>query len=103
MKYNIKVLSEAIHDIDEAFLWYELNQVGLGDKFISSIEKSFEAISINPSGYIKIYQEIRRILLHNFPYGVYYLTDHKKKEISVIGIIHFKRNPHIWKHRAKKI
>lgn len=102
MKYKIKVLSEAINDIDEAFLWYELNQVGLGDKFISSIEEAIEAISLNPSAYISIYSETRRFLVHNFPYGVYYLTDIEKKEISVIGIIHFKRNPGIWKHRAKK-
>ena len=102
MKYKIKVLSETINDIDEAFLWYELNQIGLGDKFIRSIDEAFETISINPSGYIRIYREIRRILLHKFPYGVYYLADIEKKEISVIGIIHFKRNPRIWKHRAKK-
>jgi plasmid stabilization system protein ParE len=103
MKYTISILSDAVSDIDEAYLWYELNQSGLGKIFIRNIEEAFDSISRDPSGYVKIYQETRRFLVHKFPYGIYYLTDNNKREIKVVGVIHFKRNPRILKYRTKKL
>ncbi len=103
MKYTISILSDAVDDIDEAYLWYELNQSGLGMVFIRKVGEAFDSISKNPSGYVKIYQETRRFLVHKFPYGIYYLTDTEKREIKVVGVIHFKRNPRILKYRTKKL
>ena len=40
MKYNILILTEAEIDIENAFIWYELNQIGLGKKFFESVNKS---------------------------------------------------------------
>ena len=33
MRYIVVILSEAELDIDNAYLWYELQQRGLGNKF----------------------------------------------------------------------
>ena len=33
MKYNVSILSEAEVDIDIAYIWYELRQINLGNKF----------------------------------------------------------------------
>lgn len=30
MNYHVLILSEAELEIDNAFIWYELNQIGLG-------------------------------------------------------------------------
>ena len=103
MKYTISILSDAVSDVDEAYLWYELNQPGLGTLFIGKIEEAFQAISVNPLSFIKIHKEIRRFLVHKFPYGIYYLSDDKNCEIRIIGVIHFKRNPRILKYRTKKL
>lgn len=103
MKYTISILSDAVNDLDEAYLWYELNQAGLGTLFIRKIEEAFEAISIHPSSYIRIHKETRRFLVHKFPYGIYYLTDDNNREIKVVGVIHFKRNPRVLKYRTKKL
>ena len=37
MNYKVVILSEAELDIEEAFIWYELNQIGLGKKGCSLI------------------------------------------------------------------
>ena len=103
MKYTISILADAVSDLDEAYLWYELNQPGLGNLFIRNVEEAFEAISVNPSSFVRIHKEIRRFLVHKFPYGIYYLTDDKGREIKVVGVIHFKRNPRILKYRTKKL
>jgi hypothetical protein len=47
MNYNVLILSEAELDIDEAVIWYELNQIGLGKKFYLSVNKSIHFISAN--------------------------------------------------------
>ncbi len=103
MKYTISFLADAVSDLDEAYLWYELNQPGLGNLFIRNVEEAFEAISVNPSSFVRIHKETRRFLVHKFPYGIYYLTDDKNSEIKVVGVIHFKRNPRILKYRTKKL
>ena len=38
MPYNVLILSEAEHDLDDAFIWYELNQIGLGKRFYESVD-----------------------------------------------------------------
>ena len=35
MIYTVSILSEAEYDIDKAYIWYELRQLGLGDKFFN--------------------------------------------------------------------
>jgi plasmid stabilization system protein ParE len=89
MKFSISILSDAASDLDEAYLWYEFNQPGLGALFIRNIEEAFEAISSNPYSFIRIHKNTRRFLVHKFPYGIYYLTDDKNREVKVVGVIHF--------------
>ncbi|MDD1444469.1 type II toxin-antitoxin system RelE/ParE family toxin [Dolichospermum sp. ST_sed3] len=103
MNYKIRISAEAENDINEAFLWYEYNQIGLGDDFIRNIEESFQSISKNPLAFLKIHRRIRRCLVHKYPYGIYYLNEDNNSEALIIGVIHFKRSSRIWKQRTKKI
>jgi len=36
MNYHVSILAEAELDLDNAFIWYELNQIDLGVKFYES-------------------------------------------------------------------
>ena len=40
MKYIVSILSEAEVDIDNAYIWYELRQIDLGNKFYKKVEES---------------------------------------------------------------
>ena len=99
MKYNVSILSEAEVDIDNAYIWYELRQINLGNKFYKEVEESVQFISNNPYSCKDIYKGIRRFIIKKFPYGIYYKVNFEYKEIQIIGVIHFRRSSRIIKKR----
>jgi toxin ParE1/3/4 len=99
MKYNVSILSEAVDDIDDAYIWYELRQIDLGNKFYKSLDESIHYISYNPYSCEEIYKEIRRYVIKKFPYGIYYKVIFDVKEIQIIGVIHFKRSSRLVRKR----
>ena len=86
-------------DIAGAALWYEDERQGLGLEFLEQIELVFERISVGPHQFPIIEGEIRRALLHRFPYSVYFIP--KEATISIIALLHLHRHPDTWKHRGK--
>jgi len=79
MCYNVLILEDAESDIDNAFLWYEFRQIGLGDRFYEKVNEGIAYIANNPSTSQKIYKKLRRYMVHNFPYGIYYLINENEK------------------------
>ena len=102
MSYEVVFLDDAENDIDEAYIWYESKQRGLGLDFISEVDNAILYIKENPESYRKIFLETRRFIVNRFPYGLYYLIDKKHNLINVIGVINFKRNPKIPRQRTRK-
>ena len=99
MNYHVLILSEAELDIDNAFIWYELNQIGLGNKFYESVNKSVHFIQSRPFSCAEMYKGIRRFVIRKFPYGIYYKVNIADKEIQIVGIIHFKRSLKVLRKR----
>jgi len=100
MPYNILILSEAEHDLDDAFIWYELNQIGLGKRFYESVDKSVHFLSESPLTFAEIYKGLRRSIIKKFPYGIYYKVLMETKEIQIVGVIHFGRDLKILRKRV---
>ncbi len=99
MFYKVSILSEAERDIDDAFIWYEMKQIGLGDQYFETLHDSVFFISKNPLGIKEVYKNVRRFVINKFPYGLYYNVNLTKKQIQIIGVIHFKRSSKIIKRR----
>ena len=95
MSYIVQILSEAEHDIDEAFIWYELNQIGLGNKFFETVDKSVHLIAERPFICAEIYKGLRRFIIKKFPYGIYYKVTLENNVIQIVGVIHFRRGPKV--------
>jgi plasmid stabilization system protein ParE len=57
-----------------------------------------EQIERNPYQFSLIEKNVRRALLHRFPYGVYFVVD--GRNASVIAILHAKRDPSSWLDRT---
>ena len=102
MSYKISLLEEAENELDESFIWYETQKIGLGDEFISHIEKSFEFIKNNPQASQKKRKNVYRHVMKRFPFGIYYSIDQKQSQIQILGILHFKRKPNVWRKRLKR-
>ena len=99
MSYTVSILSEAEVDIDDAYIWYESKQINLGNKFFENLAHSINYISKTPGACQEIYKETRRFVIKKFPYGIYYKVNFEQKEIQIIGVVHFKRNSQLIKHR----
>jgi plasmid stabilization system protein ParE len=100
MRYNVLILAEAEHDLDDAYIWYELNQNGLGKRFFQSVDESVKFLSEDPFVFAEIYDGLRRSLIKKFPYGIYYKVLLEMKEIQIVGVIHFGRDLKILKKRV---
>lgn len=46
--YNLDVLANAESDIETAFIWYEEQEKGLGNRFLNEVENVFQYIENNP-------------------------------------------------------
>jgi plasmid stabilization system protein ParE len=62
----------AAADIDDAFLWYEGQRVGLGHEFLAAAQALIDGIAQHPLRYPVIRRNTRRALLRRFPYAMYY-------------------------------
>ena len=60
--------SAAEAEIEEAYRWYEEQRKGLGFDFLLCIEDAIEKISRNPELYPLVHKNVRRALIHRFPY-----------------------------------
>jgi plasmid stabilization system protein ParE len=94
---RIEYRPEAREDIREAYQWYEAKRTGLGEEFLLCVEASLERICRSPKLFEVQEQEVRRALIHRFPYGIYY--EMREKNLLVYGILHLKRAPSNWKDR----
>jgi len=97
MNYKLIVRPEAEKELEEAFVWYEQQIVGLGNQFLLAVDAAINSIQRNPLQYPVIYKDIRRTLTRRFPYQVFYVINDTK--IVIIAVFHGMRNPMIWKSR----
>ena len=95
---RIIVRPEAESDIKDAYEWYEAQRKGLGDNFLLCIEEALSRISRNPAQYSIVYKEIRRLLIHRFPFGIFFIES--EESVSVLAVLHARRNPKTWKSRT---
>ena len=99
VKYRLIVRPEAESDLQQAFNWYEKQEIGLGDRLLLSVERSIQSILRNPRMYQVIYKNVRRTLIRRFPYGVFYVL--RSNSVVVLAIFHAMRDPHDWMRRLQ--
>ena len=90
MAFKIIIKPIVFFDLDEALMWYEGEQSGLGQRFYKSFENAINRIKKNPHAFFDVIPGVKRILLKKFPYKVFYTIS--EKNVFVIGISHAKRS-----------
>jgi plasmid stabilization system protein ParE len=81
----------ARRELDDAIAWYEERREGLGQDFAIAVERLLERIVSSPKQFIRVRGEIRRAVLRQFPYSIYFLSEDYR--IVVLAIFHVKRDP----------
>jgi plasmid stabilization system protein ParE len=97
--HKIMLLDSAEIDLDDAFIWYELNKPGLGIVFILEVDKSFQHILKYPQASGKQYKNTFRFVMKKFPYSIYYKLETASSQIQVLGILHHWQDPKTMKER----
>jgi len=90
---------EALEEFEEATAFYAQRQKGLEARFIDAIATAIKHASDSPQRWRKFDGEIRRVLVHVFPYAVLYSIE--KELIYIIAVMHCRREPEYWKNRKK--
>lgn len=86
---NAKVNS----DIKTAVAYYNDINPKLAKQFLSRIREAKSRISQSPEAFQIKYNQVRTVLLNQFPYHIHYLIDSSKNRIVILAIIHSHQNP----------
>jgi plasmid stabilization system protein ParE len=90
MSLKIVFTDWAESDFNKIAYWYKSIREGLDAEFILCLETEIEVIKRNPLLFKKIHKDVRKTILHRFPYNLYYLIEEDK--IVVLAIAHYKRS-----------
>ena len=97
MTRRFTILPQAELDVSDAAAWYEQRRAGLGGEFLDELDSVLQRVINNPSQFPKIKNQIRRALLHRFPYAVYF--DVTGETLELIAVLHQRRDPRTWEKR----
>ncbi len=91
MEYKSKFREAARRDLLQAYRWYEKQQKGLGEKFLSEVESGLEYLKRNPKAFPEKKKGFREFIFKTFPYILIFRVD--KQEVTVFAIFHTSLNP----------
>jgi plasmid stabilization system protein ParE len=99
---KLSILPEAELESAEAAAWYDDQLARLGDQFLSEVADSFAKIGSDPLSFSRLESysgryQVRRCILHRFPYLVIYTC--RENEALVVAIAHARRRPLYWLER----
>jgi plasmid stabilization system protein ParE len=86
----------ARQELEDAARYYELEHEGLGERFRQEVKKAARRITRYPQAWSLERGEVRKCLLHKFPYKLLYSIE--KDHIFVIAVAHQHRRPDYWVH-----
>lgn len=94
---SINLDPRAERDVAAAVEWYDQHNRELGDHFVEKLDELLQRITEHPRVYRGIENEVRRGLMKQFPYAVYYQFD--DVTVRVLAVLHTSRRPDYWKNR----
>jgi plasmid stabilization system protein ParE len=95
LRFIVRPLAEA--DLEQAANWYDEEQAGLGSRFLTDVDQVFGRIRTMPLQFPVVSDNMRRALLHAFPYAVYFRATNEA--LLVVAVLHLRRRPGLWRVR----
>ncbi|MCG3148083.1 MAG: hypothetical protein PCFJNLEI_01525 [Verrucomicrobiae bacterium] len=94
---RLRLLRPAETEMLEAAQYYETQTRNLGAEFLGKLETAFKDIATKPERWPVIRNEVRRRLVHRFPFAVFYRVE--PTEVVVLAVAHLRRRPEYWTER----
>jgi hypothetical protein len=87
---KILVSEDAFGDLNDGFLFYDAQEIGLGDYFTACLRADIEGLKVT-AGIHREEQGFHRLLSRVFPHGIFYTV--QADEVTVWAVIDLRRNP----------
>jgi plasmid stabilization system protein ParE len=84
----------ATQELEDALRFYELEYSGLGRRFKEEVRKAALRVAEYPKAWSIERGEVRKCLLHKFPYKLMYSVE--EDHVLVIAVAHQHRKPDYW-------
>ena len=91
MKYELEIKEEAVLDVKEAYLYYEEQRIGLGNRFLDTLEIYLERLQKYPEHYQIKRNPYREAFIKDFPYLIIFEIENNK--VIVYSVFNTWRNP----------
>jgi plasmid stabilization system protein ParE len=88
---RIRISDDALRDFNEGFLFYEAQQEGLGDYFVSSLKSDIEGLKISAGSHRVVHRDYHRLLSRVFPHAIFYTLS--ASEAVIWAVIDLRRDP----------
>ncbi len=87
----------ATQELEDAVRFYDFESAGLGQRFKEEVRKAAVRIAEYPQAWSIERGEVRKCLLHTFPYKLLYSVE--EDHILVLAVAHQHRKPDYWVDR----
>ena len=91
---------QAKQDIQDAVYWYNEEQKGLGEKFLSELKIYLQIIPSKPKAFAIRFDDIRCLPLKKFPFLIYYRYEESIDTIFIEAIFNTNLNPKNWQRNT---
>jgi plasmid stabilization system protein ParE len=88
----------ASEEVRDAYLWYAERDRKTARLFASEINLAIEKIRRSPKRWPRFDGDVRRYVLHGFPFQIIYYLD-AAGTIYVLAVAHTRKRPGYWIHR----
>ena len=89
----------AKQELDDATRYYEVELQGFGKLFREEVRKAAKRIAVYPEAWSVERRDVRKCLLHKFPYKLLYSIE--ENHLFIIAVAHQHRKPDYWIERQK--
>jgi toxin ParE1/3/4 len=94
---NVRIHGEAQDEFLDAIDYYAAISPGLGERFLSEIDRLMREIADAPRRFRRYDPPARRHIARGFPFAVVYLE--RGDHVWIVAVMPLRREPGYWRHR----
>lgn len=88
---RVQISGDALDDLNSAFNFYEVQEPGLGDYFLSQLRADIDGLRVTAGIHRQPHKHLHRLLSRRFPFAVYY--EFEADRALVIAVVDCRRDP----------